>query len=144
LDELLGGGDARLEGFLLVDQQGDELGRADLAAADFRELDPPVLKRPGDELFGVLHRPHSHDGEPAQVRLDEERLAVGVADDADAAPALELRHLGVELGPELVVLDAVNDPGEPVAAVDGQPAALGPEVGVIVRAVEKVADAVAL
>jgi hypothetical protein len=82
LDELLGGGDARLEGFLLVDQQGDELGRADLAAADFRELDPPVLKRPGDELFGVLHRPHSHDGEPAQVRLDEERLAVGVADDA--------------------------------------------------------------
>ena len=62
--------------------------------------------------LGVLDRPDGHDGVVAEVRPDEERLVVGVADDADPEPRAEPGDVVIELRPELGVLDVVDDPGE--------------------------------
>ena len=41
----------------------------------------------GRELFDVVYLCHGHDGKPPQVRVDDQRLGVGVADHADAGRA---------------------------------------------------------
>ena len=51
---LLGVPDAVLEGLLLVDQRGDELGRVDLAAAHLGEVRRALREDLAGESFEVL------------------------------------------------------------------------------------------
>ena len=56
----------------------------------------------------LLILPDGDDGEGAEVRADEERLRVVVADDPDAVAPVEPRQVGLELGAEVTVFDVVD------------------------------------
>ena len=93
-----------------------------------------------DELVGVFDGPDRDDGVIAQMGSDEDGLVVHIADDADAATAVQAVDLGVELGPERRIFDIVNGPGETVGSGDGQSAPLGSQMGMVVRSVVEIGD----
>ncbi len=139
-----GAADAGLEAVLHVDQRGHDLGRVDVAAAHLGQVDAPLAERLAGQRLGIGHHADRGDGVVAQVGADEQRLVVGVADDADAAAPAQALEVGVELRAELGVLDVVDDADEPLGAQDGQAAALGPQVGMVVGAVKQVGQAIVL
>ena len=94
------------------------------------------------QLFGVLDHADGGNGIRAQVGIDDQRLVFIVADHANALSALHFQNIVLELGPELRVGDVVNEPGERAGVSDRQPAPLRAQVGMIVRAVKKVRNAV--
>jgi hypothetical protein len=62
------------------------------------------------------------------MAADDQRLVLVIADDSDAAPALQSAHIVPELGPELSSSNIVDVPRVARAMGDGQPAPLGAEV----------------
>ena len=106
-------------------------------------MEPAPRNRPGGQGRGVLDRADGDDGVIPEMGTDEQRLVVGVADDPDPGPGVHPVEVGVELGPELGVLDVVDDPDEAVRAEDGQAAPSWSRGGnVIVRPVEQIGDAI--
>jgi len=141
LDRLLGVPDAGCEGVLGADQHGHHFRRAGLAAGGFGEVQAPVeglalqLGHIGDPCDG-------DEGKVAQVGPDHQRLGVVVADHPDAHAARELGQIGFELGAEVIVLDVVNRPFDPVGIPDGHTAAAGAEVEMIIRPVEDIRNTI--
>jgi len=90
------------------------------------------MNPPGEGLgrqFGqVVDLGHGDQGEGAQVRADNQRLGVGVADDPDAQVAAEFGQVRLELGAKIAVFDAVDRAGEPLSDGKGQAAAPGAQV----------------
>jgi hypothetical protein len=96
---------------------------------------------PGQPI-GILDGSDRDDGIIPQVRPDEDRLVVIIADDADAGPRVEVAEIGIKLGPELGILDVVDDAEEAVIADDGQPSPSCAQMGVIIGPIIKVGDTV--
>ena len=92
-----------------------------------------------DELLRVVDDAHRGDGEHPQVGAHQQGLGIAVADAADAALAVEVGQVLLELGAEGGVLDGVDLPLEAVGLiVDDHAAPAGAQVGVVVHAEENV------
>ena len=136
VDHLLGVPDALLEGGLLVDECGYQLGGIDLVAAHLRKMGPLAEGLPG-QLVRVLDHPHRDDGVDAQVRADDQGLVLVITDDADAAGASHFGDVALELGAELGGFDVVDEPDEITPVVCYQPPSLRSQMGVIVGPVKQ-------
>ena len=101
--------DAIHEILTLCDEQGDQLGGIGTAHA---QLGKVLLAGQAvvDQLVHIVDLGHRGDGKLAKVRVDDDRLSIGVADDGDTVVADEfvLTHLVAELGAEIGVLDVVD------------------------------------
>ena len=80
---------------------------------------PPPVQRLIDQLLPIVDPAYSANGIVAQVRADDERLAVSIADTADPHLTVHSWEIALESRPELCALDAVNDPHETPAVKDG-------------------------
>ena len=78
------------------------------------------------------------------MRIDDQWLRVGVADHADALPAVKPDQFGLELGTEVAVFNIVNGAMEPVPVAHGHASALGSQMGVIVSAVVQIRHTIRL
>ena len=143
-DGFHGPGDPVLEAALLVDQGGDEFRRVDLVPAHLGKMYRPLLEGLLGELFAVGDLPYGDNGVDAQMRTDDQRLVLMVADYADAHSAVHPGDVLLELGPELGVLDVMDETDKTVLVQRRQPAAFRSQMRVIIRSVEKVIDAVIL
>ena len=121
--------DAVHEVLALGDEEGHQLGGVGEAHAQLGEV-LLVGEAVVDQLVDVVDFGHRTDGELAQVRVDDDGLRVGVADDADAEVALKLihAHLIAELGAEIGILDVMDRAVEHGAVVGHHTRALGAEV----------------
>ena len=81
----------------------------------------PYLEGAPCELINVLDNTHRGYRIHAKVRPDNKRLALVIADDADAALAVHLRYVVFKLGPELRVSDVMNKPRVGGAVPDSKP-----------------------
>ena len=81
-----------------------------------------------DQLIEIVDFGHSGDGKLAQMRIDDDGLRVGVADDADADVADELPQLIGELRAEIGVFDIVDRAVEQAFVVSDHACALCAEM----------------
>ena len=125
------------EGRSLVDEGGDDLRGVHLVLAHLRKMGRLRITSLFRKLLGVLHNTHRHDRIHAQVRVDDKRLVLVVADHTDAAAAAHLSDVILELGTELGGLDVVNVADEPFSVVRHQPTPLRPQVGMIIGPVKQ-------
>jgi len=105
-------------------------------------MEVPLPESLPGQSIGVFDRADRDDGIISQVRSDEDRLVVVIADDSDAGPRVEVGEIGIELAPELGIFNVVDDAEDSVVSDDRQPSASCPQMGVIVCAVKKVGDTV--
>ena len=121
--------DAVDEVLALGDEEGHQLGGVGGALAQLREV---LLAGEAvvDQLIHIVDLGHRGDGELAEVRVDDDGLRVGVADDADAVVTRELvdGHLIAELGAEIRVLDVVDGAVKHLAVVGDHTRAFGAEM----------------
>ena len=110
----------------LRDEQGDQFRGIGEAHAQLGEV-LLVGEAMVDQLVNIVDFAHRDDGELAEVRVDDDGLRVGVADDADAYIADKFIHsqLVAELRPEIGVLDVVYRTMEHRAIVGHQARPLG-------------------
>ncbi len=141
-DGILGDADPLFEALSLVDERGHELGRIELPAAHLGEVQAPAPEGLAGELGSVLDGPDRRDREISEVRPDEKRLVVGIADDADPRMGMHAPDIVVELRAELGVLDVMDDPAQAVVPKDGQAAPLRPQVRMVVRPVIEIGNGV--
>ena len=127
-----------------VDERGRQLGGIDVAAAHLQKVRRSVGERLLDERVDVVDAPDRADGEVPEVRTHDERLRLGVGNAADAQVPFHFFDVALEFGTERRVLDVVDRALKPVLAVDGHPAALGAEVGMVVGTEKQIKYTVAL
>jgi len=105
-----------------------------------------VRRSPGErfpgEFGGVLDEPDCHDGVRTQVRPDDQRLVLVIADGSDASRPVQIGDIMLELRPELRVLYVVNESDKAAGLFDGEAAATRSEVGMVVLSVEQIVDTV--
>ena len=95
--------------------------------------------------FLVVDFPDRDDRVIAEPAGDDQGLVLVVADDADTGVPGEFVDVVVELGAELGVGDIVDPAGDAVFGItDGQAAALGSQVGVIISSIKNVAYTVVI
>ena len=102
------------------------------------EMGAAVLVNGTDQLLGIVDLANRRDGKAAEMGLYEERLRVAVGNAADSHIALKLLDVALKLCPEGRILDVVNRAGEPVRSIHCHTSALGPQMGMIVRAEKKI------
>ena len=95
-----------------------------------------VIREVGvDQFLTVVDDAHGGDGVHAQMGTHQQGLGVRIRDAADAAAAVELRQVRLELGTEGSVFNVVDLALEAGGRViDGHAAPPGAQVGVIVHA----------
>ena len=83
-----------------------------------------------DKFIHVIDLGHRSDGKLAEMRVDDDRLCIRVADDTNAAVASKLvhGHLIAELSAEISVLDVVDRAVKHLAVVSDHTRALGAEM----------------
>ena len=96
----------------------------------------------GGDLLQVVNNADRYDGVRAEVRADDERLRLVVADHANPAVALHQLDVVFELRAELRVRNVMNVALEPGPVQHRQPAPACTEVRMIVRAVKQVVHTV--
>jgi hypothetical protein len=101
-----------------------------------------ALKCPFDELLLVVDLANGDDPESAHVGAHNQGLGVGVADHADPETAMEAGQFRFELGAEIAVFDIVDGPLDACAVAHSHAAAPCSQVGMVVRTVVKVRNAV--
>ena len=85
-----------------------------------------VGKVPGDQVLGVVDDADGRERVEAQMRANEQRLGVGVADAADAAAAGQLAEIVFKFGAEGRVADGMDLPVAAALRVpDGHAAVAG-------------------
>ena len=94
--------------FLLVDESRDQLGRVDLAGAHSHELMSVIGKIGVHQLFGIVDHTDGRDRIQTEMRADQERLRIGIADTADPAAALEIYQIFFKFRTEGRVRDRVD------------------------------------
>ncbi len=142
LHRLLRFPDAVFERGLLVDQRGDDLRRIDLVAAHFGEMSRALAERPPCQFLGVLDDTHRDDRVRAEVRADDQRLVLVIADDPDAGVAVKTRDIVLEFRAELRVGNVMDESRNGLRILHGESAALRTEMRVVVRPVEEIRDAI--
>ena len=127
----------------LVDERGDHFRRVEFSVAHFREVGIAAPERTVRQRFDVVDLTYCDDGVSAEAGGDDQGLILEIADDADSAFSVELAEHAVELCAELCVGDVMNAPGNvAVAGSDGHAAALGSQVGMVIRPVKKFGNTV--
>ena len=121
--------DAVYEVLSLGDEEGHQLGGVGEAHAQLGEV-LLVGEAVVDQLVNVVDFGHRADGELAEVRVDDDGLCVGVADNADAEVALKLihAHFIAELSAEIGILDVVDRTVEHSAVIGHYARTLGAEM----------------
>ncbi len=125
----------------LTDEHGHHFGGVYLTGRGVGKV-AFALEGPLDKRLLVVDLAHGDDAEGAHVGAHDQRLGVGVADHADAEMAVEAVQVRFELGPEIAVFDIVDGPLDTRAVAHGHAAAAGAQVGVVIRAVVKIRNAV--
>ena len=88
-----------------------------------------------DQSVGIVDAAHRGDGVQTEMGTDQQRLRIGVTDTADAAAAVEVLKILLELGTEGRILNVVDLALEPVSSVINSDAATtGTQMSVIVYA----------
>ena len=109
--------DAFYEGLAHVDEQSHEFRLIDVVGRHLAEVH--VLSQQfGGNLADVVYLCNGNDGIAPQVRVDDDRLRVGVADDAQTLIAEEAVELVLELAAEVVAFQTVNGTAEAALAVE--------------------------
>ena len=142
---VLGVTDAVNQIILLIDECGNEFGRVDFAGAHGHELGAHAcIEVLLDQLVGIVDDAHGGDGEKPQMRADQQRLRVGIADAANAAASGKIAQVLLELGPEGGVLDIVDLALKALLPVVKDHAApVGAQMGVVIHAEKDVEGNVA-
>ena len=102
-DGFLRAGDPVDETRFLVDKRGHQLRGIDLSPAHLGEMRGAFPESHFYQGLNVFYDAHGNDGIGAEMRADDERLVLVIADDPDPFPALELRQVAVEFRAELRV-----------------------------------------
>ena len=97
------------------------------------------------KLLGIVDDTHGGDGVKSQVGPDQQGLGIRIGDAADAAAAVEVRQVPLELGAEGGVLNVVDLPLEAAGlVVDGHAAPAGAQMRVVVHTEENIKHAISL
>ena len=124
---------------LLVDKGGGQLGGVDLARTHGHELVAVVGEIALDQLLRVVDDTHRSDGVQPQVGPHQQGLGVRVTDTADAAVAVELAQVLLELGAERGIFNGVDLALKSVLlVVDQHTAPAGAQVRVVVHSEEDI------
>ena len=118
------------------DQQAYEFGDVDLSAAELREIHSFVQESLA-ECFRIVDFRYGNQCESSQMGVDQHRLGICVTDHSDSGVPGEFPEFVFESAAEVSVFKAV-DPSEEsfFRVVGGKSAAAGPQVAVVVSAVE--------
>jgi hypothetical protein len=143
LDHLLGATDAGLETVLLADQHRRHFGGIGNAVGGAGERSP-TGKRPLHKGIDIIDPADGDNPESAEVRTDDQRLGVGVADHSDALAPMKPGQFGFELRPKITVFDIVNGSMKAMGVAYGHAAAPGPQMGMVVGAVIQIRHAIRL
>ena len=81
-----------------------------------------------DQFIHVIDAPDGHDAKGTQMGPDDQGLRIGVADNANALPAVELGQLRLEFRSEVAVFDVVDGPVDPAGITHGHAAPFRPQV----------------
>ena len=139
LDLLLGERDAFDEAVLGIDERGDDgRGADDARRGGELELHPPLGVHLGHQLLDVGDQPHRHERVGAQARGHDQRLGVGIRNDAQPAIAVEFGVVRLELRPKRRVLDVMDGALEDAAVQDGHAPAVRTQVRMVIRAEKEV------
>ena len=123
-----------------IDEQGDKLRLIDVVGTHLAEVHTLSQQLVG-YLAHVVHLRHRHHGIAPQVRIDEDGLRIGVADDADARLSHKSVELALEARAEIVAFQTVNASAEALLCVERHHTrTLRTEMRVVVGAVEQVVD----
>ena len=132
------------KGVALNEQQGHEFGLVRTARREFGKV-LVLAEELGCQRIDIVDFGHRDDGKAPQVGVNDERLRIGVADDADARGAsLETAERALELGTEVRVFKVVYGTCETAfaAVIHCHTATARAEVRVIIRSVEDIGHAV--
>ena len=145
VDDLLHVTDALDKAVPLIDERSNQLRAVDPAGAHGLELMPVIGKIRVDQLLVIVDLPDGRDGVQPQVRADQQRLRVGIADAAEAArTGMKAREILFKLGSERGVRDGMDLPGKTVfRAPDRHTGVPRAEVAVVVRAEKHVQSHIA-
>jgi hypothetical protein len=97
-----------------------------------------------DDFGDVVDPAHRDDGIVAEVGANDQGLVLGVADAPDPQVALHLGDVIIELGPELGVLNAMDETAEMLRVPNSQPPSPGSQMRVEIGTVKEIEDAVLL
>ena len=143
VDRLLGGTDSLGQTALAVDECRHQFDGVDLAAGLGVEMPAGLAEVAVDQLVGIVDHPDDRNGIRAVLRIDEQRLRVVIADDADGRGTFHfLKHV-LKLGAERGILNVVDRPlqtGFPV--IRRHSCATGAEVGMVIGSEKYVGDGI--
>lgn len=129
--------DAVSEILALSDEESHKFGGVGAAHTEFGEL----LAFVETELFKfgyVIDFADCADGETTKVGVDDNRLRVSVADDANAHITQHLMDVFAEFGAEVRVLDVVDVEVHHTVVDGAKTSATSAEMGMVIGAIEKV------
>ena len=118
LNLLIDAVDTVYEAVAHVDEQGHHLGLVQLICALLAQVHTLCQQLIGN-LAQVVDLRHRHNGIAPQVRVDDDGLRVGVADDAQALMSAEIAQFILELRAEVVAFQRVDAAGKALLGVEG-------------------------
>ena len=96
------------EGFLLVDQRCRQLGRVDLASGMRFKMPPSGSQKLLDQCLRVIDAAYDRNRVGSQMRTNQNRLRIAVADTADTGGSAHFLGNPLKLGPERRIFDFVD------------------------------------
>ena len=138
VDAALRIGDPLFDGLFRIDQSGNDFRRIELPAAHLgKEMGDPGCGIPRNQFLNIIDLADSDDRKNTEMRPDNQRLILIIANHADSAFSAEMRQVIIEFGTELRIGNVVNGTHDrSVRTENSESAALGSQMGMVIGAVK--------
>jgi hypothetical protein len=128
----------------LVDQRGGQLRRVHGVPAHLGEVGRSAVEDLICQLLQVVDATHRDQRVGAQMRTDDQRLVVVIADHADPDRSAHASQVVLEFAAELRVRNVFDQPGNALSIAHRHPTSNCAQVRMVIRAVEQIGHAVVL